>query len=151
MRTAGLWSIGIVAGGVALGILLAQAARPEMKDAPPQWWQLTGTDNAARVSDVQFAEAWPEDLYVPSGYRPDLDYDAEIWSLPIPEYEMAPLVDEEPVPFADEASAGEHDATDAADAADDAEAAVDEAIAATTPGSETPEVRKSALAKAGLY
>ena len=150
MRTAGIWTLAIASGGILLGALLGSAADPDMKDPPAPWWQ-QAEDEGADPSAYAFAETDAGRVSPFGGYRPDLDYDAEVWSLPIPEYEMAPLFDEEPVPFADEASAGEHDAAAAADAADDAEAAVDEAIAATIPGSETPEVRKSALAKAGLY
>ena len=147
MLTAGKWALAIVPAGIALGALLGAAANPEMKDAPPQWWQTTGTQPVF-ASEHYFVEAGPEDLDVFGGYRPDLDYDAEVWALPIPAYELAALADEPP---ADELPTVTYGVTE--QAADEAEAAAAEAAAAAqpAPAPEPAEARKSELVLAGLY
>lgn len=150
MLAAAKWIMGIVPAGVLLGALLGTAADPDMKDPPTPWWRLTGTDRIA-VSDQQFAEAWPEDLSVPTGYRPDLDYDAEVWALPVPAYELAIL--DEPPAMPDEAlPTVTYGVSAAEDTADAAEAAAEDALAAEAPEPMPPaEPRRSELAAAGLY
>jgi len=147
------FALAIVPAGVMLGAMLGAAANPDMKDPPTPWWQLTGRDDFVASEDSQFAEAGPEDLNVFGGYRPDLDYAAEIWSLAVPEYDLAALADE---PF--EAPAYElptvtYGVSGADEAGDEAEDAATDAQAAEAVEPEpTPaEVRKPELALAGLY
>lgn len=149
--TFGKWAAGVVAGGLVLGTLLGAAADPDMKDAPEPWWQQTGRDDViAEAEPVLFED--PRNFQAPGGFRPDLDYDAEVWALPIPDYEMAALADDPYDPFAEELPEVSFD-TSAEHAADRAEQAVDDAAEAREAG--TPpaatEVRKSELAVAGLY
>ena len=150
MPAAAKWVMGIVTGGIALGTALGAAVDPEMKQAPAPWWQMTGRDDEVVVSSMQFVQAGPEDLDVFGGYRPNLDYEA-VWTLPIPDYEMAALA-EEPLmaPAAEELPTVTYGVTEAELAADQAETAAEEAQAAqaTAPAPETP---KSDLALAGLY
>lgn len=151
MLAAAKWVMGIVPSGVLLGALLGTAADPDMKAAPAPWWRLTGASEVA-VSGEQFAEAWPEDLSVPTGYRPDLDYDAEVRALPIPAHELAPL-NEPPAMPEDALPTVTYGVTAAEDVADQAEAAAEDALAADAPAPEPApdEPRKSELAAAGLY
>jgi len=150
------WALAIVPLGIAIGALFSD--RPEPKEPPAQWWQLTGRDDVAIVpGDRVFVEAGPVDLSVPAGYRPDLDYDAEVWALPIPDYEFAAAPADAPVDdwpavtygievaenAADHADAAAHEALDAAAAAEPASERV--------PGAVPPEARKPELAMAGLY
>ena len=153
MHAAGKWVTGIVASGIALGTVLGAAANPEMKDPPAPWWQLTSRDEFVASNDGQFVEAWPEDLDVFGGYRPDLDYDAEVWELPISEYDLAALAEE---PFevpAYELPTVTYGVTAAEEVAVEAESAAEDAQAAEAAEPETAatEVRKSELALAGLY
>jgi hypothetical protein len=143
MRTAAKLALGIVPAGIVLGALLGAAVDPDMKDAPAPWWRLTGSEIFASAEPGP--ESWSQDLAAARSYRPDLDYDAEVWALPIPAYEFMALADEP----ADAPPAIEQEAIAAADAADEAEAAAEDALAAETsaPG----DVRKSELASAGLY
>ena len=153
MLAAGNWSVavvGIVAGGIALGAVLGKAANPHMKDAPEQWWQLTGSGDVADSGD-QYTGGWPEQVSMPDSYRPDLDYDAEVWSLPIPAYEIAAIGYDQlppPLPYAPPPVAYGNSITE--QAADQAEKAAEDAEAPEAPP--TPEdARKSDLARAGLY
>jgi len=143
----GKWAAGVVVGGIILGALLGSAADPDMKDAPEPWWQQSDRDGAvADVDPVLFEDR--RTVAAPGGFRPDLDYDAEVWSLPSPDYELAAMAED---PFADELPEEGYDAN-AESAADDAERAVEDAEAAReidTPPATT--VRKSELAVAGLY
>ena len=157
MLAAGKWILGVVTGGVLLGAVLGKASEPDMKDPPAPWWQLTGRDEAVASGDgYQFVEAGPQDLN-PGGYRPDLDYEALAWNLPLPDYELAYLVDEPLEAPADGLPVVTYGITAAEDAADEAEAAAGEALAAEpseaepAPGPASGEVRKSELALAGLY
>jgi hypothetical protein len=155
MLTASKWALTILPAGLALGALLGAAVNPVMKDAPTPWWQLSGRDEVA-VSHEQFAEAWPQDLSPFGGYRPDLDYDAEAWALPIPAYELAPLADEPlaPPPLPDEMPTVSYGVTEADSMADSAEAAEEDAFAAQASDPEPApeaEARKSELALAGIY
>lgn len=151
MRSAGhkigQWAAGVVVGGIILGALLGSAADPDMKDAPEPWWQQSSRDGAvADVDPVLFEDRRTMDA--PGGFRPDLDYDAEVWSVMSPDYELAAMAEE---PFADEPLEGGYDAN-AESAADDAERAVEDAEAAReidSPPATT--VRKSELSVAGLY
>ena len=152
--TLGKWATGVVAGGLILGALLGAAADPDMKGAPEPWWQQTGREEAiAEAEPVLFED--PRNFHARGGFRPDLDYDAEVWALPIPDYETAALADEsyDPYdPFADELPEAPYD-TNAERAADRAEQAADDAVEAReaeNPPAAT-EVRKSELAVAGLY
>jgi hypothetical protein len=148
MLTVAKWTLGIVPAGIALGALLGAAADPDMKDAPAPWWRLTGSEPVASAEPDP--ELWPPDFAAPRSYRPDLDYDAEVWALPIPAYELTILNDEPPaeLPAIDDAVAAE-------DAADEAETAAEDALEAEVPALEPEtapgEVRKSELAQAGLY
>ena len=147
MPAAAKWVMGIVTGGIALGALLGAAANPEMKDAPAPWWRLTATPPIF-ASEHYFVDVGPQDLDVPGGYRPDLDYDAEVWELPIPEYELAALAEE---PLADELPTVTYGVAE--QVADEAEAAVEDAVAAEQlePAPAPAEVRQSELVLAGLY
>ena len=149
MLTAAKWALGIVPLGIALGALLGAAVDPDMKNAPAPWWRLTGSD-AFTASAEPDSDHWPQDFAAARSYRPDLDYDIEVWSLPIPAYEVWAL--------ADEPIALPPDSTAAADVGEEAEAAASDALAAAAPkpaaGPETvpettpeaPEVRKPELA-----
>lgn len=147
MLAAGKWVTSIVVGGITLGALLGAAADPRVKDPPKQWWQLTGRDTIAAVGDQLWFESGPDDLSPFGAFRPDLDYDAEIWALPIPAAEMAtysPPYD----PF--EEAGGEPEPTVAA-AADEAEMASEEAVEAAAADVAAAEVRKPELAADGIY
>ena len=149
MPAAAKWLMGIVTGGIALGAMLGAAADPEMKQAPAPWWQMTGRDEIA-VSNMQFVEAGPEDLDVFGGYRPNLDYDAVVWALPIPEYELAALAEEPAALPAEDLPTVTYGVTEAELAAEQAETVAEEAAAAEA-AEPAPEAPKSELALAGLY
>lgn len=149
MQTAAKLALGIVPAGIALGALLGAAVDPDMKDAPAPWWRLTGSEVFASAEPGP--EPWPQDFAAARSYRPDLDYDAEVWALPIPAYDLMILIDDpalELPPIDQEAIAAE-------DAADEAEAAADDALAALPaqpePAPAPGEVRKAELTAAGLY
>jgi hypothetical protein len=150
MPAAAKWLMGIVTGGIVLGTFLGAAANPEMKQAPAPWWQLTGREDEIVVSNMQFVEPFPEDLDVFGGYRPNLDYDAVAWALPIPEYELAAYAEELSAPAAEELPRVTYGITEAELAAEQAEAAAEEAEAAEV-AEPAPEAPKSELALAGLY
>jgi hypothetical protein len=145
MQTAAKLVLGIVPAGIALGALLGAAVDPDMKDAPAPWWRPTGSNVFASAEPGP--ESWPQDFAAARGHRPDLDYDAEVWALPIPVDEFMALADEQIVPPPDPAGHEE--------AADEAEAAVDDALAAVPaqpePAPAPGEVRKAELTAAGLY
>ena len=145
MQAAAKLALGIVPAGIALGALLGAAVDPAMKDAPAPWWRLTGSEIFASAEPGP--ESWPQDFAAARSYRPDLDYDAEVWALPIPVDEFMALADEQIVPPPD--SAGHEEA------ADKAEAAADDALTAMPaqpePAQAPGEVRKSELTAAGLY
>jgi hypothetical protein len=146
----GKWVFGIVTGGIVLGTFLGAAANPEMKQAPAPWWQITGRDEIV-VSNMQFVEPFPEDLDVFGGYRPNFDYDAVVWALPIPDYELAALAGETFVaPPAEELPTVIYGVTEAELAAEEAETAAEDAQAAEV-AEPAPEAPKSELALAGLY
>jgi hypothetical protein len=151
MSTAAKWALAIVPSGITLGALLGSAVNPDMKDPPDPWWRLTGTEPFAQADPAP--EYWPQDFAAGRSYRPDLDYDAEIWALPIPAYELVILSDDASL---EQPPIG-HEIVIAGDAAEDAEAAAEDALAAqvplAAPEPETApgEVRKSELAQAGLY
>lgn len=149
MRTLGIWALGVLAGGVALGALLGAAAEPDMKDPPEPWWQLTGREDVAEVGYVPPQPA-PQGFRTSGGYRPDLDYDAEVWALPIPDYDATAWVGDPLEPFEDDLPESHFGVESAADEAEDA---VSEALAAREEeeAPPAPAVRKSPLAKSGLY
>jgi hypothetical protein len=153
MQTAGKWVMGIVTGGVLFGALLGTAARPDMKEPPVPSWQLTGRAEIAASDRQPFFEAAPEDLNPYGGYRPDLDYTAEVWALPLPDYDLAALRDE---PLSADWPTVSYGYTSADRAAEEAEDAARDAQSAQQRESDTQaepgaEVRKSELALAGLY
>jgi hypothetical protein len=149
MQTAAKLALGIVPAGIALGALLGAAVDPDMKDAPAPWWRLTSSEIFASVEPGP--EPWPQDFAASRGYRPDLDYDAEVWALPIPADDLMILFDE-PAPELPEIG---QKVIFADDAVDEAEAAADDALAALPPQPEPApapgEVRKAELTAAGLY
>ena len=153
MPAAAKWVMGIVTGGIALGAMLGAAADPEMKQAPAPWWQMTGHEDAIVVSNMQFAEPFPEDLDVFGGYRPNLDYDAVVWASPIPDYEMAALAEEPSLQVTDELPRVTYGITEAELAAEQAQTAAQEAVAAEAaePAPQEPEAPESELVLAGLY
>lgn len=152
LLTAGKWTLVIVPAGIALGALLG--GRPEMKEPPTPWWQLTGREQVVS-HEPAYVETGPAELNVFDGYRPDLDYAAEVWALPIPDYDLAALLEDPPRAPADDWPAVSYGADEAAEStADAAEAVAEEALAAEAPAELQPppgEVRKSELALAGLY
>jgi hypothetical protein len=143
------WLIGILTGGIALGTFLGAAANPVMKQAPAPWWQMSGADEIV-VSNMQFVEAGPEDLDVFGGYRPNLDYGAVVWALPIPDYELAPLAEEPLTLPAERLPAVTYGITEAELAAEEAETVAEEAQEAEDART-APEAPKSEPALAGLY
>ena len=154
MRTAGIWALGIASGGLLLGLLLGSAAVPEMKQPPAPWWQQDDDGSPYRPARDRsasiFAQTETGTASSIGGYRPDLDYTAEVWSPRLPDSELAPLSDEYDAYFAYEEAAANRDTRGAEEAADNAEAAVEEAYEANH-ASAAPEVRKSELARTGLY
>jgi len=143
MLTAGKWIASVLAGGLALGAVIGAAADPKIKDPPKQWWQLTGNDTSIAPGNQVFADVGPYDLDVHGGYRPDLDYDAEVWTLPDVEYAYYEPVEPAPV---------------AAPAVAEAETAADEAVEAASEVSEAAqaeaapvEARQAEIALNGIY
>src|SRR5688572_14432086 len=104
MMTAAKWALGIVPAGIALGALLGAAVDPDMKDAPVPWWRLTGAEPVVQADPGP--EYWPQEFAAGRSYRPDLDYDAEVWALPIPADEVWAFA-HEPIPLPPERSAAE--------------------------------------------
>jgi hypothetical protein len=92
MHGAGKIGLVVVGGGLALGVLLSAYANPVMTRAPEPDWQLTGRP-AIEPGPVQHFVSLPEDLSPHGGYRPDLDYEAEItdWAPPYPRWTYADL------------------------------------------------------------
>ena len=152
MLTVAKWATGIIAGGVSLGLVLANATHPDPKEAPAQWWNLTGAAPEIQ-SGVQFAEAWPEDLNVPDSYRPDLDYAAEVWSLEMPGYEVADISYESLPPVPDDLPRVTYGYTgpETQGPAETPAAEVADAPQVAPVQSAPHEARKSELALAGLY
>ena len=153
MQTAGKWVMGIVTGGVLFGALLGKAASPDMKEPPVPSWKLSGREEVAASAQQQFFEAAPEDLNPYGGYRPDLDYAAEVWALPLPDYDLAALRDE---PLSADWPTVSYGYTSADRAAEESEDAARDARSAHQGEADTQaepgaEVRKSELALAGLY
>lgn len=147
MRAAGKWATSVVFGGIVLGAMLGAAADPRIKDPPKQWWQLTGRDSIAVAGEALWFESPPEDMSPFSGFRPDLDYDAEVWALPIPAVDMASYYPPHD-PF-EEAGSQSDPAEEVA--ADEAEAAAEDAAAVADAAIPPAEVRKPELADDGIY
>jgi hypothetical protein len=150
MRTAGIWALSIVGGGIALGAMLGSAADPRPKNPEPQWWQLAGNE-AIATSDPEYFGPPPEvpELDVHGGYRPDFDYDAEVWALPIPSGDFYYRFEELPqVSYMDAPAVPYAEAEDAASAA---QAAAKETVEADGAVAAPVEVRKSELAANGIY
>jgi hypothetical protein len=126
MVTAAKWALGILPAGIALGALLGAAANPDMKDAPAPWWRLTGAETFT-ASDEPSLDAWPQDFAAARSYRPDFDYDIEVWELPIPADEVWAFADE-PHPYPQQP-----DSTTAEEVAEEAQAAAGDALAAAVP------------------
>jgi hypothetical protein len=151
MRTAAKWVLGILPAGIALGVLLGAAVDPHMKDAPAPWWRLSGFEETDRPEDHLLAETSAESPGAAGGYRPDLDYDLEVWALRIPSYDLAALANEALAAPPVELPAiydGTAPAAANEEGADDAPAA-DEPAAA--PEAAPNDVRKAELAQDGLY
>jgi len=149
MLTAAKWTMGIVCGGLVLGALLGDAANPTPEQPAPQWWQLTSRERVEEPEVYGFTEvgSYPT---MPDGYRPDLDYDAEVWNLPLPDYDFAAFEDYGDEPFPAFAAA-EPAPEPVEQAASEAEAAAGEALAAASVEPTPGDSRKSELALAGLY
>ncbi len=79
----------VVLGGILLGALLGGAAQPRLKAPQPQWWQTSANDTIAPRAVPQGNAYRDAPLFAPDGFRPDLDYDAEVWSLPLPTGDLA--------------------------------------------------------------
>jgi len=152
MRTASILAVAVATGGILLGTMLGSAAAPDMKDPPAPWWQ-RDEDQGTALQAQSVQQTHIERASPFGGYRPDLDYAAEAWSSPLPEYELAPLSDSRATPFAFDATGTNFDPVGAEGVADEAEAAANEAAAAAAPGrtNASSEIRKSELAKSGLY
>lgn len=81
MPYAGKVSVLLIAAGVTLGVLLGDAANPEPKDPPQQWWQVADSEAyTAPVAESGWDNIWGNSAGFPDSYRPDLDYDAMITS-----------------------------------------------------------------------
>jgi hypothetical protein len=150
MLSAGKWVLGVATGGIALGVWLGHAANPEMKDAPAPWWQLVGRAEVVASTPAWSFAAGPDDLSPASGYRPDLDYDAEAVSAPIPAYDLAALSEQPLAAQVEEMPTVSYGVAAAEEVVDEAEAAAGDALAAQEPEPK-PEVRQAELASAGLY
>ena len=157
MLAAGKWVLTIVGGGTALGSLLAMYANPVMKPAPEAPWSLTGQPQFAVSDGYHYPEAGPEDLSPYGGYRPDLDYDAEVtsyWSDDDYEgysyayYNEAPAMPEPEPAFVQLAAAAP---VEAVDAAVEAEAAAEEAAEAAPAAEAVPAEAPAGPQLAGLY
>lgn len=73
--------LSVLGGGLVLGTVLGVYADPEMTRAPEPEWRLSARP-AIEPGPVQHFVSFPEDLSPHGGYRPGLDYTAEItdWS-----------------------------------------------------------------------
>lgn len=146
MHAAGKWVASVVVGGIVLGALLGAAADPRIKDPPKQWWQLTGRDTIASVGEQPGFEAGPVGPGPSDGFRPDFDYDAEAWALPIPAADMAAYYSPRR-PFAE---AAEPEPTVEA-TAHEAESVAAEAVDVATAELQATEVVEPELIADGLY
>ena len=107
MRVWAGMALGVLAGGIALGMLLGTAANPEMKDPPPQPWQAAAYQPAEpEVQYALFGTASPEiapyrDSYAPTWARGEL----ADWEPEYPEWtysEFADLPSAEPAAVAEQ-------------------------------------------------
>lgn len=139
---------GVVVAGVCLGLLLAAAADPVMKNpAEPLWSSPGRAESAAEVASRDLFGEAPEHQRATDGYRPDFDYDEVVgaeWALP----EAEAGVDLEPLPPLEEAFEAASEAEEAAAAAREAAVAQPLSEAETEADS---SARKSRLVQDGLY
>lgn len=135
--------LGIVAGGVLLGSLLALYARPEPRPRPAAAWAAMFQREEIPLDTARiWIEAPPTDLQPgwQSSYRPDLDYDTVVTGWvppPLPEWDVSDATAEqvttaEPVPAPIDV---------AADAAEQAAADAQVAGPAALPAGGTEEPR----------
>jgi len=151
MLTVHKWIGCVLAGGLALGAVIGSAANPTIKAPAPQWWELTGNDTSIAPSNQVYAEVGPYDLDVHSGYRPDLDYSAEVWSLPVPEFDDATWT-YEPASDQPQVTYGVTEQTAAEDAGAKAEAAAQDVESAQAEAETAPaDTRQAELALNGIY
>ena len=148
MQAAAKWMSFVFVGGIALGCALGAAADPRIKDPPPQWWQLTGNDTSTSPSNEVYADYGTYALDVHGGYRPDLDYEAEVWSLPLPDLDYAYYGTHDAAPPVAETGPQLADAEAAADAA---AIAANEAADAAQADLAPIDVRKAEIALNGIY
>ena len=153
MHSGWTYALAIVPGGLLIGALIGDAVDPRIKDPAPQWWQLTGADTTISRSNQVYAEVGPYELDMHGGYRPDLDYDAEVWSLPLPELDFADHEANDYWDRVDEAKPARSEAYDreAVAAADAAVETADEVTEVTESDPGTIEVRRAELALDGIY
>ncbi len=152
----------VLPGGLVAGALLATFASPVMKQPDSPWWDGLLESDSETASGTALAGVYPEDPNPYGGYRPDLDYSAEItdWSPHYPSWTFSgtrgaalpeyladdPAFDPAPPPLP--APEAEHAADAAVAAARDARSAQPPPAAEAPP----PEpVRKSELVAGGLY
>ena len=132
--------------GLCLGMLLALAVDPVMKNpAEPSWSSPAESAAEVAIPDL-FGEA-PVHQRATDGYRPDFDYDEVVgaeWALP----DAEAGVDFEPLPPLEEAFEAASEAEEAAAAAREAAVAQPLSEAETEADS---SARKSRLVQDGLY
>jgi hypothetical protein len=148
MHSGWTFPMAIIPGGLLIGALIGDAVDPRIKDPPQQWWQMVGADTSTNPNNQVFAEVGPYDLDVHSGYRPDLDYEAEVWSLPLPEY-----VYYVPTGYAAEPAVAEAGppAAEAETAADEAAMVAEEAVEVADAQPAIVDMRQAELAENGIY
>jgi len=155
MRTIAKLGLVILAGGLLLGMWLGNATQPDMKEPTAGATWRPGASSAVAEPSPVFAEPAPP--YLAGGHRPDLDYEAEAWELPISAEEWGPLYGSDTSAYLEDYPdigppldfEAELQAESAARAA--ADAAADAAEAANARRAPSSDVRKSDLARSGLY
>ena len=162
MLAAAKMTLGILGPGLLLGTLGAALVKPVPKEPPAPPWQLGGQPEIAVSEAKLWFEAGPEDLN-PGGYRPDLDYDAEVTNYWIDRFEEYSSSEYDNQPLASLPEIAEDDRTGApftvaepsaevaAMAAEDVADAALEAQSVTGPEAPADASGKSELAQAGLW
>lgn len=153
MPYTGKISILVITAGVTLGALLGDAANPEPKQPPEQWWQAADSEAYnAPVEQTGWVDTSAGNVGFSDSYRPDFDYDTVVTSYWEPPKDWHWYGDDE---YADsvpaETTAEEPAASSIAqDAADTAVEVADAAIAAqaAAPVEPAPE---APLTSEGLY